>query len=204
MKIVYPSAVIESNLDHALTDIESAARTCYQSEAKMGEDTDGFVVRLKRHPAMLEFADMRVRFVVDRGVSHEIVRHRLASFAQESTRYCNYSGEKFGRELTFVRPCFLDEGTPSWLRWVGAMQAAEEAYFDLISLGASAQEARSVLPSSLKTQIVVKANLREWRQIFALRTPLSAHPQMREVMHPLLRDAAALLPAVFDDLVGEL
>jgi thymidylate synthase (FAD) len=141
---------------------------------------------------------MTVRFVCDRGVSHEIVRHRIASFSQESTRYCNYSKDKFGREITVISPCFWSIGSVAFDAWATACSAAERAYFYLIDHGAKPQEARSVLPNSLKTEIVVTANLREWRHIFRLRCSEKAHPQMREVMLPLFSETRTRIPILFD------
>ena len=152
------------------------------------------------HEAVLEHASVTVKFTVDRGVSHEIVRHRLAAYCQESTRYCNYSKDGFGRQVTFIQPHFLDRGTRGWELWVLACEQAEKAYFDLLNWGCSPQEARAVLPNSLKTEVVMTANLREWRHFFKLRTAPAAHPQMREVTIPLLRRMQELIPVVFDDI----
>ena len=152
------------------------------------------------HEAVLEHASVTVKFVVDRGVSHEIVRHRLAAYCQESTRYCNYSKDGFGGQVTFIQPNFLDRGTRGWELWVLACEQAEKAYFDLLNWGCSPQEARAVLPNSLKTEVVMTANLREWRHFFKLRTAPAAHPQMREVTIPLLRRMQELIPVVFDDI----
>jgi thymidylate synthase (FAD) len=164
---------------------------------------------------MLEFHDMTVKFVCDRGVSHEIVRHRLASYAQESTRYCNYSRLKFGRQITFVIPQWLNlsegeydvtrilqagTGKPESRLWLNAMYEIESGYLNLIDMGWSAQKARSVLPNSLKTEIVMKANLREWRHFFTLRCSKAAHPQMRELAIPLLKQFRKRIPLIFDDI----
>lgn len=140
---------------------------------------------------------LSVLFTVDRGVTHELVRMRDCSFAQESTRYCNYSKDKFDREITFVTPCFyldsngdIDIYNSSYLTWKSAMKDAEDHYFELINNGAKPQEARNVLPTSVKSDIVVTANLQEWQHIFDLRACDStgpAHPQMKEVMVPLFK-----------------
>lgn len=152
---------------------------------------------------MLEHYSFSVKFIVDRGVSHEIVRHRLASFAQESTRYCNYN--KAG-QVAFIRPLFFKEDTPEFDNWCEAMMAAEACYLDMIQKGKKPQEARAVLPNSLKTEIVMTANLREWRHFFNLRavgTTGAPHPQMREVAIPLLEELKECIPVVFDDLIVE-
>lgn len=152
------------------------------------------------HESVIEHASMSVRFICDRGVTHELVRHRLAAFSQESTRYCNYSKGKFGNELTVIHPCFLTEGTHQYKLWLDAMCTAETLYLDMLKNGAKPQEARDVLPNSLKTEIVCTANVREWRHIFRLRTSKKAHPQMRELMCPLLAEARRRVPVIFDDV----
>lgn len=136
------------------------------------------------------------KFICDRGVTHEIVRHRPASFCQESTRYCNYGKNQFGGEITVIRPYFLEENTPAWDFWKDACSVAEGAYFDLLEFGCTPQEARAVLPNSLKTELVMTANVQEWKHFFALRTSQAAHPQMREV-------ATQLEPAFLELIADE-
>lgn len=205
MKIISPYYEIISPVDGdaILQHIERCGRVCYKSEDKITETSARTFVEniIKQgHEAVLEHASITVKFVVDRGVSHEIVRHRLAAYCQESTRYCNYSKDGFGRQVTFIQPNFLDRGTRGWELWVLACEQAEKAYFDLLNWGCSPQEARAVLPNSLKTEVVMTANLREWRHFFRLRTAPAAHPQMREVTIPLLRHFRELIPIVFDDI----
>lgn len=186
-----------------LRGIEKAGRTCYKSEDKITDTSaHDFVRRIMKlgHLSVIEHASASVRIVCDRGVTHEIVRHRLASYSQESTRYANYSHDRFGSEITVIKPNFWDEGTPEYEMWLSAMLHAEKTYVDLIEKGASPQEARSVLPNSLKTEIVVTCNLREWRHIFSLRCSSAAHPQMREIMLPLLGEMHTRVPVIFDDL----
>ena len=135
----------------------------------------------------------------------ELVRHRLASFSQESTRYCNYSKDKFNNELTFIKPCWLETATglsKNYFR--NLLNRAERIYNDLILEGWSPGQARSVLPNALKTEIVVTANLREWRTIFQQRCASGAHEQMKELMHPLLAEMKSKIPVVFDDLYPEI
>jgi thymidylate synthase (FAD) len=135
--------------------------------------------------------DISILFTVDRGVTHELVRHRDCSFAQESTRYCNYNLGKFGNEITVIEPCFYAGRDDEYNAWVSAMEDAEKHYFDLINTGSKPQEARDVLPTSVKAEIVMTANLREWRHIFSLRACDAtgpAHPQMKEVMVPCLKE----------------
>ena len=205
MKVINASYSIETPINGAevLRQIERAGRTCYKSEALMNETSaEDFVRMLIKcgHESVLEHASITVLFVCDRGVSHEIVRHRLASFSQESTRYCNYSGDKFGSELTFIKPCFLKEGTSEFGSWIMAINFSEFAYFDMLAEGCTPQEARSVLPNSTKTEVVMTANLREWRHFLKLRTAKAAHPQMRELTVPLLHELQRQVPVVFDDI----
>jgi thymidylate synthase (FAD) len=187
--------------------IERIARTCYKSEDKINDGSaEKMISALIRrgHEAMLEHCSFTVKFIVDRGVSHELVRHRMASFAQESTRYCNYSKDGFGSEITVIKPCFFEEGTEKYKHWVCAMQDAESYYFHLLKCGCTPQEARSVLPNSLKTEVCMTADLREWRHFFKLRAADAsgaAHPQMKEVTVPLLAELKTLIPIVFDDIV---
>lgn len=205
MKIIEPYHQFLTPVDGQaiLKHIENCGRICYKSEDKINEDSsEKFVAGIVRrgHEAVLEHFDITVKFVCDRGVSHEIVRHRMASYCQESTRYCNYSQDKFDNEITVIKPFFLDENTPGWFMWKRACKAAETAYFDLLDFGCTPQEARAVLPNSLKTELVMTANLREWRHFLKLRTAKAAHPQMREVAIPLLEDFKARIPIIFDDI----
>ena len=209
MRIIKPYTEIYGDINgkEILKKIEWVGRTCYKSEDRIEEDSaEKFVAGLikRGHEAILEHDSITVKFVVDRGVSHEIVRHRLASFAQESTRYCNYAKEKFGNEITVIEPCFWDKNSENYELWVHSMESAERAYFSFLL--ATPEKARAVLPNSLKTELVMTANLREWRHFFKLRaanTTGKAHPQMLEVTRPLLDKFKRLIPVVFDDITYE-
>lgn len=199
------TAISEGGVEE-LQHIEKIGRVCYKSEDKItsdGESARKFVKMIidRGHEAMIEHSSLSVKFIVDRGVSHELVRHRIASFAQESTRYCNYSKDKFDNGITFIKPFFFSD--TKYQRWLAAMADAESAYLDLLNSGATPQEARSVLPNSTKTEIVITANYREWRNFFKLRTAKAAHPQMREVTIPLLKELKEKLPIIFDDIIEE-
>ncbi len=204
MRIIKPSyEILSLPSRETLRILELAGRTCYKSENKMTSETaEPFIARIvsSGHESVIEHASATVRFVCDRGVTHEMVRHRLASYSQESTRYANYAKDRFGSEITVIRPCFWREGSPEYSAWLSAMEAAERAYLGLIQAGAKPQEARSVLPNSLKTEIVMTANMREWRHVFRLRCDTPAHPQIREVMLPLLGEFHERLPVLFADL----
>ena len=208
MKIINASYRIETPTysgEELLKGIEQAGRTCYKSEDRITEESAKVFVRKlieRGHESVLEHESITVRFICDRGISHEIVRHRLASYSQESTRYCNYSNDRFGNNITFIKPCFLEEGTGGYKLWKQAMFIAEKEYFELLKLGCTPQEARSVLPNSIKTEVVMTANLREWRHFLKLRTAKAAHPQMRELTVPLLHELQERIPVVFDD-IGE-
>jgi thymidylate synthase (FAD) len=189
-----------------LKRVEWVARECYKSQHKITEDSYiKFLtgIRNRKHTAMLEQGDMVVYFTMDRGVSHELVRHRLASYAQESTRYCDYGG----KGIQVVLPCDIEadlkteKGKRAYAIWLGAMVQDQQNYDALRDLGYPPQIARSVLPTCLKTGITIKANFTEWRHIFRLRTDVTAHPDMRYLMRPLLERAKARIPVMFDDII---
>lgn len=201
MEIIKPYFVIESPISSSFIykSLEMFGRTAYKSEDKITEKSAEVFLQsiIKRgHESVLEHVSITVRFICDRGVTHELVRHRLVSYTQESTRYCNY----LKRGVVFIKPCFWTEGSPRYVVWWNAMRTAERAYNGLIGWGATPEQARSVLPNSLKTEIITTANIREWRHILRLRTAKSAHPQMREVMTGLLREFRERLPVLFDDI----
>lgn len=208
MKIINADVEFITPIDGAaiLKRLEQCGRVCYKSEAKITDTSaPAFVAGIikRGHEAVLEHFNITVKFICDRGVSHEIVRHRMASYCQESTRYCNYSNDSFGGEITVIRPNFLVEGTEGWQYWREACLTAERRYFELLNFGCTPQEARAVLPNSLKTEVVMTANLREWRHFLKLRCSPAAHPQMREVALILLDKLHSLIPVCFDDIWGE-
>lgn len=187
--IIYPSR-LTGWVDEA-RKIEAAARTCYKSENYISEDSwKALIKKLKEnnHGAMLEFGNFICRITTDRGVSHELVRHRIASFAQESTRYCNYGKNKFNNELTFIKPVEIDISKNEFKIWKSAMEAAEESYLTMIEEKVKPENARSVLPNSLKTEVVMKCNWRELLHMLDLRTSAAAHPDIRYVMN-MIKDA---------------
>ncbi|MDY3080461.1 MAG: FAD-dependent thymidylate synthase [Oscillospiraceae bacterium] len=205
MKVINPSFEIMGNINPIviLKNIESYGRVCYKSEGLITEDSAiPFIRRILKsgHESVIEHEKITVKIICDRGVTHEIVRHRIASYSQESTRYCNYSKDKFGNELTFIKPVFWPENSREYEIWESQMQAIEDSYIKLLQLGATPEQARSVLPNSLKTEIVVTMNLREWRHFFKLRTSKHAHPQMREISIPLLEKMCELFPPIFEDI----
>lgn len=205
MKGIRPAFEIMDDIDGAkiLQKLERCGRVCYKSEDKITEGSaEKFIGMILKsgHESVLEHEKLTVKFICDRGVTHEIVRHRIASYSQESTRYCNYSKDKFGNELTFIRPCFWADDSEEYAVWKQAMEEIEKTYVKLISLGAKPEEARSILPNSLKTEIVCTMNLREWRHFFRLRTAERAHPQIREISVALLDELKKRIPVIFDDI----
>lgn len=205
MIVVKPSFEIMnmSDAQAVLKHIELCGRTCYKSEGMITEDSaDPFIRRLIKsgHLSVIEHSGCSVRFIVDRGVSHELVRHRLCSFSQESTRYCQYNSDKFGNEITFIDPVFWKSNPVMYNEWYNAMLNAEKTYNFMTSNGATAQEARSVLPNSLKTDIVVTANMRQWRLVLQQRVAAAAHPQAIQAAAPVLKVFIDEHPAFFEDM----
>lgn len=212
MRLAKPSIKFLWMTENPLKTIEAAGRTCYKSEDRITDSSAiSFVKRLidRGHFAMIEHASASYKIVCDRGVSHEIVRHRLFSYAQESTRYCNYKGG-----VEFIVPCWfeddfetrfyldIEDGWPEEENeWVNVMEMCEESYLTLLHCGWTPQQARSVLPNSLKTEIVVTGNLREWLHFFSLRCAKSAHPQMQEVANMLLMDIKERVQVIFDETI---
>lgn len=200
MKLIEPSYEILTKIKRTdiLKDIELAGRVCYKSEEKITEDSASKFVSgiVKRgHLSVIEHKSLSVRFICNRGFTHELVRHRLATYSQESTRYCNYGKSD---EIKFIRPSgFMDWSSNARSIWVDAMIDAEGSYLEMIEDGSKPQDARGVLPIDVKTEIVITANLREWLHIFSMRCPIAAHPSMRQLMHPLRDELAIELPEIF-------
>jgi len=203
MKVINPSYEIISYTPNLEKVLELAGRVCYKSEDKICDGSaDKFIGRLmeSKHESVLEHGSITVKIICDRGVSHELVRHRIASYSQESTRYCNYSKDKFDSHITFIKPSFWDEQSLNYEIWSNAMKDAETYYMLLLNGGASPQEARSVLPNSLKTEVVMTANPREWRHVFRMRCAQTAHPQIREIMQPMLAEFKTKWPSIYGDM----
>jgi thymidylate synthase (FAD) len=241
---IYPYDMEDRTIEHMIKRIEVACRKCYKSEWRAFdniEDSAKWIANIaieRKHQSILEHSSITVDFIFDRGIGHELVRHRHTAFSQESTRYCNYSKDKFNNEINVIQPFFFDpmeerkaislpipvrgndymelyttnnkkEGF--WMNqfdvWFLSCLWAEWGYNTLINeFGAAAQEARSVLPNSLKTEIRTTANIREWRHILSLRaagTTGKPHPQIVEVMLPLLLEFQKKIPILFDDIVIE-
>lgn len=193
-----------------LKKVERIGRVCYKSEDKISDSSaEGFIrAIIKRgHESVIEHENISVKVICDRGVTHEIVRHRIASYSQESTRYCNYTGEKFGAQIScidiatgFHYDMDSEADRKKWDIWNAAMEAAEKYYFEMIEAGAKPEEARSVLPNSLKTEIVMTMDLREWRHFIRLRGSRAAHPQIVEITAMIRDEFVKKYPIFFEDL----
>lgn len=204
MKIIKASVEFMElvNGSEILRHLERCGRVCYKSEGKIEDGSAEKFIRnvIKRgHESVLEHKSITVKFICDRGVSHEIVRHRIASFSQESTRYCDYGGEG----IVVIEPCYLDEGSDDYEHWEFSCMVMDAEYETMRRNGCSPQEARAVLPNSLKTEVVMTANIREWRHFLRLRCSKAAHPQMREVAIPLLQLFYDEMPVLFEDVYAE-
>jgi len=179
--------------------IELIGRTCYKSEDKITDTSaPNFVEMLikRGHEAMIEHATISMKWTCDRGVSHEVVRHRLASYAQESTRYCNYGQ----RGVAFIEPFFFAPTTEAYKLWEVACHQSEHIYQSLLMLGYTPQEARTVLNNSTKTEIWITLNIREYRHFLTLRAAKAAHLQMRQNAIPILKYLQSKIPLMFDDI----
>ncbi len=206
MKIIEPSVELAEDFDAVavMKKIERAGRVCYKSEGNITDDSAEKFIRgiIKRgHESVIEHAAVSFKIICDRGVTHELVRHRIgASFSQESTRFCDYSAGKFGGELTFIKPCFWSDDDENFHLWRATMELLEKNYLAMRANGAKPEEARSILPNSLKTEIFVTMNLRELRHFLKLRTDTKAHPQMRQIALKIFDILNEKLPAIFGDI----
>ncbi len=206
MKVIKPYFEILTDIsgENVLKFVEKIGRIAYKSEDLITEESYKKFLNLlmtKQHESVIEHFSISVKFICNRGFSHELVRHRIASYTQESTRYCNYSKGKFGGELTFIKPLFFEENTNEYSLWFNLMEQIEKTYLTMIENGVKPEQARSVLPNSLKTEIVATMNLRSWKHFFKLRCDITAHPEMRELSIPLLEEFKKQIPIIFDNIV---
>ena len=206
VQIVSPSFEILTPMDgeFVLRHIERCGRTCYQSFDKKDETSHlRFLKHIisRHHESVIEHFSVSVKLITDRAIANEIVRHRLASYSQESTRYCCYAKDKFGHEISVIKPILLDENSAAYQVWFNEMKNIEQAYFKMLDEGMTPEVARSVLPCCLKTEIVVSANLREWKHIFFMRCSDVAHPDVRNLMRNLKKEFQKNIPIIFDDEV---
>ena len=205
VKIITPSVEIITPLDGdaILKHLELCARNCYKSEDKITADSAKMMIRKLLelgHEAMIEHYNLTVKLTCDLGVYKDLTRHRHVSYAIESTRYCNYSKGKYGNELSVIKPCHIAEGSPEYQLWLETMQQIEKNYNAMAALGCKPDQLRMLLPHSVKADVIMTANLREWRHIFKLRCAPAAHPTVQEVMKMLLQKLRAEIPVLFDDI----
>ncbi len=201
MKIVEPTVNLEWITPDALKVLEGAGRICYKSESNITDSSaPSFVQKIieRGHEAVIEHASASFKIITDRGITHEIVRHRIASFCQESTRYCNYSNEKFDNEIAVIEPPKMNEASRN--AWIRACETAEKEYFIMLESGATPQIARSILPTCLKSEIIMTCNFREWRHFLKLRLAKGAHPQIIQIAQMIKEILISKYPEVFSDL----
>lgn len=177
-----------------LKHLELVGRVCYKSEDKITEESASRLIshlNMEGHESILEHVAISVRLITSRATSHQLVRHRMASFAQESQRYCNYTKDKFHNGITFIES---GERPPIYYN---SLHVAEATYFQMIKAGFTPEEAREVLPNCVKTELVITANPREWKHIFKLRTSQHASKEIRDLLLPLQEEFHSILPEIF-------
>jgi len=202
MKIREHNVTLLSATPDAEKVIERAGRLCYLSQDRITNESSAAFVRMlldpsKAHESVLEHASASVIIGTDRGISHELVRHRIASYSQTSTRYVNYNKDKFGSEISVIKPVDIEDHSEDWFDWQDACLFAESKYMKMIRRGAKPQVARSVLPTCTYTEIAMTCNLREWRHFIKLRLSPAAHPDMRVVAAKVLDQLHVIAPTVF-------
>ncbi len=193
--------------DYIIKFIEKCGRTCYKSEDKITADSAKKLLTniiASGHHSVIEHFSVTVKFTCDLGFYKDITRHRVASFSIESTRYCNYSKGKFGKELSIIKPVHIGENTPEYEIWKSCMQNIEDHYLKMAELGATPDQLRMMLPHSIKADVVMTANLREWRHVLGLRTSKRVHPSIHTVMRKLLKEFQNRIPVIFDDVVVDM
>lgn len=203
MKIVEPWIQVE-NFDgkQIMKNIERACRTCYRSEGLITEDSYKKLLKNcinRGHESVLEHEKITIRMICDIGVYKDLTRHRFGSFSIESTRYCNYSKDKFDNEIKFIKPIYFDDGDKSqW--WVAAMTEIEKIYNEMAAIGCTPDEMRMILPHSTAAEVTMTANIREWRHILDLRTKQMTHPAIRQLLIPLLLYFKQEMPELFEKI----
>lgn len=203
MKIIEPLIEVE-NFDgiKIMKNIERACRTCYRSEGLITEDSYKKLLKNcinRGHESVLEHEKITIRMICDIGVYKDLTRHRFGSFSIESTRYCNYSKDKFDNEIKFIKPIYFDDGDKSqW--WVAAMTEIEKIYNEMAAIGCTPDEMRMILPHSTAAEVTMTANIREWRHILDLRTKQMTHPAIRQLLIPLLLYFKQEMPELFEKI----
>ena len=204
MKIVNPYIEVEKidGID-IMKKIEKACRTCYRSEGSITEDSYKKLLKnciTRGHESVLEHEKITVRMYADIGVYKDLTRHRIASFSIESTRYCNYGKDKFDNEIKFIKPCNIEKGTKLYEKWEKACQDIEKNYLQMAELGATPDQMRMILPHSTASEIVMTANIREWKHVLNLRCSKFVHPSIRQLLIPVLLRFKKDMPEIFGDV----
>ncbi len=203
MKIVEPWVEVEKiDGTKIMKRIERACRTCYRSEGKITEDSYKNLIKnciTRGHESVLEHEKVTVRIYSDIGSYKDLTRHRFASFSVESTRYCSYDKDKYGNEIKFINPVYIEDKKVYEL-WQKTMQEIEKNYIEMKKLGATTDMCREVLPHSTAAEYTMTANIREWKHIFSLRANNHVHPSIRQIMIPLLKYFQKEMPEIFGDI----
>lgn len=203
MRIVEPWIKVEKiDGTKIMKKIERACRTCYRSEGNITEDSYKKLLNnciTRGHESVLEHEKVTVRIYSDIGSYKDLTRHRFASFAVESTRYCSYDKDKYGNEIAFMNPVYMED-KETYETWKNTMQEIEKSYIKMKELGATTDMCREILPHSTAAEYTMTANIREWKHILSLRTTNHVHPSIRQVLIPLLKYFKVQMPEIFDDV----
>ena len=203
MRIVEPWIKVEKiDGKKIMKRIERACRTCYRSEGKITEDSYKKLLTnciTRGHESVLEHEKVTVRIYSDVGSYKDLTRHRFASFSVESTRYCSYDKDKYGNEISFIDPVYIED-EKVYEVWKKTMQDIENSYLEMKKLGATTDMCRNILPHSTAAEYTMTANIREWKHIFELRANNHVHPAIRQVMIPLLKYFKEQMPDIFGDI----
>lgn len=204
MKIVKPWVEIKQfDGVQMMKNLELAAKQCYRTQSNITDDSYKHFLRNcinRGHESVIEHEKVSIRMCCDIGVYKDLTRHRHASFSIESTRYCNYSKDKFGNEITFIEPCNIENGTTEYAQWFNLMNTIEKTYNEMARLGCKPDQLRLLLPHSTAAEIYMTANMREWRHIFSLRAQKETHPAVQQVMIPTLLYFKEQMPELFDEI----
>jgi len=210
MKVIKPSIEILTPFDfmvEQLKIIELAGRNCYKSEDKICEGSYNKMIgmlRTLKHESVMEHASITVRMIGSRAMSHQLVRHRIAAYSQESQRYCNYGKGKFGSQITFIEPIGFDSWSETArLNFTKGLESSEQFYLQSIQDGVKAEDARGLLPNQVKTEVVVTMNLRSWRHFLKLRCDKHSQSEIRFLAKEILKAFHMEMPIVFKDLADE-
>lgn len=204
MKIIEPVVEVEKvDYNKIMRNLERACRTCYRSEDKITEESYKTLLKNcinRGHESILEHEKITIRMTCDIGVYKDLTRHRHASFSIESTRYCNYGKDKFDNQIKFIKPVNMEENTELYNEWEKSLEEIESHYIKMVSLNATPDQMRMILPHSTAAEVTMTANIREWKHILSLRCTKHAHPAVEQVMIPLLLHLKKNMPEIFENI----